>query len=926
MDQMKRRDLREKASALVTTLLVVVVLSTIVVAFLQSMSLERAVSRSIANKFQADLAAEAGANMICQAIAESIGTNAGFLVLSTNIQSSLHPVFYIQTGSNSSASNVLPLISGNLTNYLSTRTSAPAALTNYLAQATNTNSSNAINVNKMSGGFRILANSGATNFNAPWIYFTNSTGNTNMRVAFFVVDEQSKLNLAQHGWSTNTNRSGWSNAPALVPISIPGNTNLLNSNSAYAFASATNKAPWILNYAQIFPNRADYEAKKHLYTYVTGPSQDFISRGFTNTNGTFSNYAQANLPKWNINDCATNTNFGGTAAIRASNIATIINTNLPNFGKRDIAMSNGLGGNYFRYLERIAASIVDYIDTDAEVTVLADASPLGEPAGKELAPLITCIAEKYNWVSETGAGSSWTNQITQTVFVQVWNPYQTNISGNLTFELASFRPINMPGAILSNMATNTGSSAIALRPNEFKVYQLGIATNFVYPTLKCSDNTANYPQMLQTQSTNILSPLHSRFEAKWNGVLFDRTPNLATNFFDILAPGLPKESVGNGTSTLIALNSSTNRYAINFPSIGAAPNAKGYRAVADPRQNYIASYKWEYVSQNDAGILWNGRNDLAISSGAPQDYSTTWAARDFLRASPPLGTLVNLNTSTPTNASSPWTTADTTNAPFFLRNGKMESIGELGNIYDPAQLNDVGFSTKAGNPDSWYASGGGRTLRVGISEFDYPNTNTPPTATTEKLAPNWNSPGYRSTHLLDLFTVAQTNSNGVPTNAPKININTASQDVLTALFYNLSQNADLAFTNSILTTNAASNLASLVISNRPFYNLSDLYKITPQLLNPTNYSPTLGASTSTNIAAINDAGREQLLSSILELVDTQSRNFKVIAIGQALGPKGKVLSEAMQEVAIFLDSYPLTNSTGGVEYRTRVKKDHAQKY
>ena len=149
MDQMKRRDLREKASALVTTLLVVVVLSTIVVAFLQSMSLERAVSRSIANKFQADLAADAGANMICQAIAESIGTNAGFLVLSTNIQSSLHPVFYIQTGSNSSASNVLPLISGNLTNYLSTRTSGPAALTNYLAQATNTNSSNAINANKM---------------------------------------------------------------------------------------------------------------------------------------------------------------------------------------------------------------------------------------------------------------------------------------------------------------------------------------------------------------------------------------------------------------------------------------------------------------------------------------------------------------------------------------------------------------------------------------------------------------------------------------------------------------------------------------------------------------------------------------------------------------------------------------------------------
>ena len=863
--------------------------------------------------------------MIAQSIAESIGTNAGFLVLSTNIQSSLHPVFYIQTDGYSSASNVLPLISGNLTNYLSTRTSGPSALTNYLAQATNTNSSNAINVNKMSGGFRILANSGPTNFNAPWIYFTNSTGNTNMRVAFFVVDEQSKLNLAQHGWSTNTNRSGWSNAPGLVPISIPGNTNLLNSNSAYAFASTTNKAPWILNYAQIFPNRADYEAKKHLYTYVTGPSQDFISRGFTNTNGTFSNYAQANLPKWNINDRATNTNFGGTAVIRASNIANIINTNLPNFGKRDIAMSNGLGGNYFRYLERIAASIVDYIDSDAEVTILADASPLGEPAGKELAPLITSIAEKYNWISESGAGTTWNNQITQTVFVQVWNPYQTNISGNLTFELASFRPIIMPGAPQNYMATNTGSSVIALRPNEFKVYQLGIATNTVVTTVQASANTANYPKMTNSQSTNALLPLHSRFEAKWNDVLFDRTPNLATNFFDIMAPGLQKDAVG-GNSTLISLNGVTNRYSINYPSIGSSPTAKGYRAVADPRQNFIAPYNWESSSQANAGVLWNGRNDLSDSSGAPQDYSTTWSARDLIRTSPTLGTLVNLNTSTPTNASSPWTSADATNAPFFLRNGKMKSIGELGNIYDPAQLNDVGFSTSGGGPTSWYASGGGRTLRIGIAEFDYPNTNTPPTIATEKVAPNWNSPGYRSMHLLDLFTVAETNSSGVPTNAPKININTASQDVLTALFYNLSQNADLAFTNSILTTNAASNLASLVISNRPFYNLSDLYKITPQLITPTNYSPTLGAIPSTNMAAINDAGREQLLSSILELVDTQSRNFKVIAVGQALSPKGNVLSEALHEVAIILDTYPVTNSTGAVEYRTRVKKDHSIKY
>jgi hypothetical protein len=253
----------------------------------------------------------------------------------------------------------------------------------------------------------------------------------------------------------------------------------------------------------------------------------------------------------------------------------------------------------------------------------------------------------------------------------------------------------------------------------------------------------------------------------------------------------------------------------------------------------------------------------------------------------------------------------------------MESIGELGNIYDPAQLNDVGFSTFGS--DSWYASGGGRTLRMGIPEFDYPGSGIAPSG-SEKAAPNWNSPGFRALHLVDLFTVTETNADGIPIRAPKININTAPKEVLTALFYHLSQNADRAFTNSSFTTNAAAQLANLVITNRPYYNLSDLYKITPQLLNPTNFSPTLGSNPSTNIATINDAGREQLLSSLLELVDTQSRNFKVVAIGQALGSTGKVLSESIHEVNVVLDSYPHTNSNGAVEYRTRAIQEHSKKH
>ena len=907
----------KNGSALVTTLFVLVVLCTITVAFLQTMTMERAVSRSLKNKFKAELAAEAGANMVAQAMAEAIGTHAGFLVLSTNISPGLTPIFYIQTGSNYAASNVLPLVSGDLTNYLGVRSSSTSALVDYLAQATNTN--NAVNANKLIGAYRILANSGPTNFNAPWIHFTNAMGETNSRVAFFVLDEQSKLNLAQHGWSTNTNRAGWSNSPTLVPIAIAGTTNLLSTSSAIAFASATNKSPFVANLAQIFSDRADYESKKHLYTCVSGPSQDFIPSGYINTNGTFSRYAQAHLPKWNINHCATNIPFGATSALRASNIAQIINTNLPNFGKRDIAMSNGLGGSYFRYLERISASIIDYIDSDTDVTTLPDASPLGEPAGKELAPLITCIAEKYNWISESGSGTAWTNKITQTVFVQLWNPYQTNISGNLSLELTTYRSIKMPG-LGGSILPNVGTIAITnLRPNEMKVFQTATVTNTVFSTLKGSALVGNRPYLEPTASDNAFYEHHSRFDARWNSVLFDRTANLATTFFTN-NQGLPKNAMGKTIETRINLGG-PNRFAINYPSYGSFAAPKGYRSVADPRQNAISPYDWEAPSSTNNEVRWNGRN--TFTNECSQDYAKTFSSRDVVRCSPLEGASIDLSSIDPASAPSPYSISDSVNAPFYLRNAKMESIGELGNIYDPAQLNDVGFST-AGS-DSWYASGGGRTLRMGIPEFDYPASGISPSG-SEKAAPNWNSPGLRALHLVDLFTIAETNSAGIPTNAPKININTAPKEVLTALFSHLSQNADLAFSNSSFTSNAPAQLANLVISNRPYYNLSDLHKITPQLLNPTNFSPILGSNPSTNIATIHDAGREQLLASLLELVDTQSRNFKVIAIGQAVAPSGKVLSESIQEMSIILDSYPHTNSIGKVEYRTRAIQGHSKKY
>ncbi|HEY5744778.1 MAG TPA: hypothetical protein VIU12_01770, partial [Chryseolinea sp.] len=168
---------------------------------------------------------------------------------------------------------------------------------------------------------------------------------------------------------------------------------------------------------------------------------------------------------------------------------------------------------------------------------------------------------------------------------------------------------------------------------------------------------------------------------------------------------------------------------------------------------------------------------------------------------------------------------------------------------------------------------------------------------SERRAPIWNASGLRSTHLLDLFSINPTNSDGVGTKLGKININTAHPDVLSALFYNVGQAADPGFTNSKITTNAASSIAAAIISNRPYWRLSDISKFGSNIVNSTNFSPLLGAY-SNFPAPIMDPGREQVLSSVLDLFDTQTRTFRVVVIGQSLTKTQKVAGEAVLQSVI----------------------------
>lgn len=889
-----------RASSLVTTLLVVVVLSVVAVAFFQAMNLERLMARSAANRVRADLVAHGGLEMVRRTIRAGIGSNYGYATVLTNLGSSLEPVLLIS--SSPGHQRTMPLVSGPLSSLFPHAATNPAMLSNFLVAASLTNRALAADANKKRGAWHLISEAApGRRFNAPWIFLTDASGQTNARFCFFVTDEQAKLNLAIHGTSAVAHRAGWGLSADRIPDEIPGVT---------AFPGFSGDRPRLPSWPQLsravlgqaFASRSDFERTKHLFTLHDVPSASFIPAGRVDTNGSFAAYRDAHQPRYNINDLATNVLFGATATERAGHLARVIDTNLPGFKTRDRAMEVA-GVPQIRYVERIAAAIVDYIDEDVVPTALAD----GEPAGKELAPLITAIAERYNWVSESGSGSEWTNEITHAVFVQMWNPYQTEITGEIGFELFTptsggrYRSISMPGAPQEALQTVHGTNTVTLRPNEHRVHPLGMATNIVISSVQGSLNTANHPRLEATASTNVLQPLHTRFRAFWNGVLFDHTPN-ESPIFDEQGPGLKKSEVGNSSGTRITLNG-TNRFSINYPPTMSSGN--GFRAVGDPRQNYLAAYTWETLSQTNSDVRWNGRNNNT-SGATRQDYQTTWVLRDFVRENPPVGGFVGDDD--PTSAPATWNPTVGSNAPAFFRNGPMRSIGELGNIYDPVHLNDAGFATRGGGPPSWYVSGGGRTLRFGQPELDYPGTNTP--TSDERRTPSWAADDRRALSLADLFTTVPTNAFGIPESAGRVNLNTASREVLAALFWGLGQDADPAHSGSWMTVDGAFRVADEVIQGRPYYRMGDAHRFLTNLLDATNFSPQLG-SAAVNPALLMDAGREQMLAGILEHLDCHSQVFHVVVIAEALDRRGRPSARSILQ-ALLAVSFERDTDTGEI--------------
>ncbi len=876
-----------RGSAIIAVLCVLALMSILLVSMIQSIRVDKSTGIAVHGTEQARLAAE------------SAVAAASALLFTT---ASHHPAYIVGTAEEGLPDGNELLLLG-ASNLVSTRQIVPLCscdlkplslfpsidtniLPNILQQLSSTNPNVTVDLNDPSltehhipgseealdGG--LAAPSGR--YPALWQAVKDSEGNRIGRYAFVLLDESAGLNPLLHAGATRNDPRDWDGGPVDLSLTNQG-TSIVDPQTAVKLREIATLLPSRESFGVAFDNQSEFLAKKHLLTGKSCPVPDLIPYGLK----------EGGQPKYNLNDLATNPAWGATAYDRATNIARIIDLNLPKFKTRDLSLS-GKGSDPALYTRRLACSIVDYISPTPGPTGPRD----GEPSGRELTPYVTQIAERCTLLSRTTSNAV----IESRFFVELWNPYTSAIpAGSVAGLLITNRARVDFGTALKRAFREyrkTSDPLPEIAPNEFIV--VGFAPE--QQSWESPEPTTNPPSW---SVENEDGTTHQAFSLSWNGKLVDYSRR-------------PPISPGNVTGGLChygqKLGDLTPRWQAmtvpTWPGSGSdeqeaadeAIQTGNYRFVGDPRATFLTAYSWSAVTNYTASTLWKGINPASrMGRGYLLDPKSTWTRRDRVPVNPVSGNPPSSPTQTPDEIMSSYDPrVPEPGAPFVIRKGAMQSLGELGHIFDPAQVDDQGKAPPGGSAQSRFCSGGGRTLRIGQPEFHV----TDPSA-------DWDTPGKRAVELLDLFTLRDRGRNP-PGKKPspdvggpgRINVNTASHAVLETLFSGVGVTSDRRFTNCSIGPLAADRLATLVEEHRPYSRISDLRILTQELVNAETYTPPLSRNVpgvSPPVADVFDRAREEAFGKIIGHCVVQTRTFRIIAAGEALDKAGKTTGIAILE-------------------------------
>ncbi|HEY1583234.1 MAG TPA: hypothetical protein VGF73_09060 [Chthoniobacterales bacterium] len=584
------------------------------------------------------------------------------------------------------------------------------------------------------------------------------------------------------------------------------------------------------------------------------------------------------------------------AAKDVTGIADTIKGNLTNWAS---SRRGGFGG-----VAASAAADDSYRHTIA-ANIIAYAQPLADapPAGSDYRavgpyPLVNEFYDYVNWT--TSSSDSVTFEVTS--YIELWNMSNQTITGTVRFTdyyrhqttigvFAYFGDNHDPsapdpGETVSGFPTATQS--VSLDPNEFHVLKFGPVTY----TLSAGAIPPDQVTLFETRT--------GRYKLEWQS-------SGASSFVDIDEPGGAQPNGGLEMQDDTLYNpppSGKKQYAWN----GSLPGFNYYKGTTtfydnpgDPRSSIYNMAPQAANDYNKNATMWSHNAKPTSGVVIRQEVKTTrWPDLDHDTALiSPVGLADTIPPPTTRPANAP--AIESTKAPMVIAAaGKLNSLAELSNIYDPAQWNisttgdkwtDIDSSTVA---DQHY--GGGFSLRIGRPEFT-----------------RFDVDGLRASQLLDLFSLGPSHqTEGL------VNLNTATRETLRALGAGLilGQDPDIqpsALKNSLYppyVTNQADKFADAVIfarSTKPFLSISQLAQLRDAAGNQFFGNPAQWAFPQTAPTEWNDAGTEEYFGRIFDLSSVRSRNFRVFVTGQYVDPRPpfstanpKVLSTIKRVYHVFL--------------------------
>lgn len=929
-----------RGAAVISTLLVLTVLTIMVVAFLQSMRIDRLTARSYLNKTKAEMAAQAGLDDAQALLINLSSTSPDLATAWESFNDSNMTTAYFKTALPAAAGGLdptavvffRPLVSGSQTVAASAKSSSMPVL----------NASNSVDVNSVRLGegeawVGTLPGQPAAVLRAPWVTMNATNGAPLARYAFWIEDESFKVNVNTSG---DQPRAGATPGATEDEIALQGVLLALKSGKpAYSAMDVDAMAAAIKAYRLAIPayqSFFDPRLPNRVFSAYPRLGQDW--RFIASLDSGSLNLSRHGSLRLNLNAVVQASTNAAEIRTQLDRIIQTIEYHLPSFGQRfyrtdtsnlnalQVAASADPNFNLSHeqiYLEKLAANLRDFIDSDNQPTVInndpgrsvriggaANQRALGFPvdgaasdavaSGKENVPYVQEYALRARTLQmspprrSAGLPATATYRISMDHYFEFWNPATRDITpedlGPNAFikvyaqpaydtaggtSIPEGRDFQIP---LTDFVDGNGNSLV------FRAGQATVLTTDSDPSASLCPNPSSVFRPRAPNNYTDLSGGHYRL---FNGTTSRVSSPSSSGWFRVnLVPRSTSQTdyltemlLGNDQGIIdgicglpipanLSINdesgASTNPDQYFFRGGSLRGNSTSLNQVADPRTNAEQLFVQRYRSGGDEDQTRYYNNNLNNNSVPGQSNFGN-----------PINGFTDLS-SWPDRILVPYA-ASAGGAPYYIGNSTMRTIGELGHVADPAR----GINTSAGG--IYYSRGGGRTLRIGQSDNRDINPNGLWDGNRTSTSSEWAA--WRLTDLFstqsDLRLPGRINLNGVLRDN-----GTALRAALYQLTFgptpetdtNLAGKVLLAdnVVNAVLDRVAPSVSGSRSVSeNTIFWERGAISEI------PLFYSgPGLAGSTNTTLSL--DRGREELGRRLIELVCTRGDTFTLYVVGQSL--------------------------------------------